>query len=561
MGLARLVHRVGIVAALLSLLGTGAWAANTRLPNEKIKALADTPREITQAIRIRADLVQNQLQANLQGSSSGRVIVEVQIETFGGFHLYEDRLLFFTQAEELFGSQEWKVTLIDRPRTIRFLDPVSRTLKEGYSGQSLFRLELATPIASVGKIEPSYQIPLVVQFQACNDKVCLLPAAIKFPVALLNPEQRKSKWSDQAESLLRERLAQADLLVYLLLFFAGLITAFTPCVYPLYPLTLGLFSRWSAGRANQSFQLALAYCGGMTLTYAVLGLITAASGAVFGSLTQRPEYLITIGLLMAVSALAFSGWIPFPGANWLAERFGRADSNSKGSNSKAFGMGATLGLVASPCVGPMLVVVLAFLSQELNQSAGLQNYILGFLMLASFGLGMSTPFLVLGHWMLRLGRRPQWGRFTPVIKNLGTVLMLGSSLYFLVPGIQLLTRDPLGPGAAKLFTPTDAEKRDPTKLAIIDFRADWCAACLELEHKTFSTPEVASFINSGEFQFIQIDLTTEDSPWSGRLGVVSLPTVHVLNRDGSLCEGLSLFEFESSERFVERLNRARRECR
>jgi thiol:disulfide interchange protein DsbD len=262
--------------------------AKTRLPDDKIRSQADTPREITQAVRIRADLLRNQLQSNLQGQSSGQIELEVQIETFGGFHLYEDRLLFFTRRDTVFGDREWAVDVIDRPRTVRFLDPVSKSLKNGYSGQSIFRLRAQTPLPSLTKISKDYSIPLVVQFQACNDKVCLLPVAIEIPVPLLEKAQQTSRWSERAESLLQERLQDGSAAVYLLLFLAGLITAFTPCVYPLYPITLGLFSRWSSGRANQSFILALAYCAGMTLSYATLGVISAASGAVFGSLTQTP---------------------------------------------------------------------------------------------------------------------------------------------------------------------------------------------------------------------------------------------------------------------------------
>jgi thiol:disulfide interchange protein DsbD len=114
--------------------------------------------------------------------------------------------------------------------------------------------------------------------------------------------------------------------------------------------------------------------------------------------------------------------------------------------------------------------------------------------------------------------------------------------------------------AAKLFDVIKPESYDPTKLAIVDFRADWCAACLELEHKTFATSQVADVIKAHDFQFISVDLTHEEHPWAKKYGVVSLPTVLILKPQGLKCETLSLFEFEDAEAFVERLKRALVDC-
>jgi thiol:disulfide interchange protein len=163
--------------------------------------------------------------------------------------------------------------------------------------------------------------------------------------------------------------------------------------------------------------------------------------------------------------------------------------------------------------------------------------------------------------VLRLGLRPQWARWTPKIKSVGTALMVLASFYFLVPGIQLLRGSQ---DAASLKFPIHkypAEFRG--RPSVLDFRADWCAACLELEHSTFTETKVSEVFEKENFDYFQIDLTdqnAEEKKIIDQFEIVGLPSILFLNSKGAPCKDLSLFGFEEPASFLKRVERARREC-
>jgi thiol:disulfide interchange protein len=533
--------------------------------------LAEAPREVQRAMSPSALLSENRVVTRLEGASEGFVIVEAQLETRGRFRLYEDRVDFWTEGDAALGGRAWTVEVLARPESVLFPDPVSKTFKKGYQGQAVFKLKLTLPDAVANPLPVGHLIPLVVGFQACDDRQCLFPAALRVDVPL-GPAAATARKSflDEAVASLQSRLGSGQVGVgsVLILLLAGLLTAFTPCVYPLYPVTLGVFGRWSHATHVSPLFLSLSYCAGLTTSYALAGLASAASGQVFGSLTQTPAFLIAVGALILVSALAFSGLFEFPVPGFLQRFFaapidaGRKPS-SAGLVGKAFGMGAGLGVVAAPCVGPVLVAVLAWLSASL--AAGQSSYLTGAALLAVFGAGMSLPFLVLGHLILRMGRRPQLGRFTPWFKNAGTAFMVAASLFFLVPGVRLLAGPSLGAHEPLPFPTATLSTWSKERWTVLDFRADWCAACLQLEAETFRDPQVApSFGPDGSWDFVSVDLTA-DTPENRAIakdfGVVSLPSVLIAAPGGRPCAALALYSFESAPAFLDRLARAQVECR
>ncbi|MBS1984496.1 MAG: thioredoxin family protein [Bdellovibrionales bacterium] len=531
-------------------------------------SLQSLPPDVRRVVGLSSQLVENQLQTQIQGSTNGAIVADVQLELRNGFHVYADRVDMWTESDSWLDGREWNVEILSKPTVVRFVDPISHTLKEGFTGQSIFKVKLTPPTAIQKPLPLGHKIPLVVYFQACSEKSCLLPVAAQVAIsAAPNSETPPPQESfiERAVQVVKTHLGsgQISALALLVIFLAGVITAFTPCVYPLYPVTLGIFARWSAkGHANP-LELSLGYCAGLTLSYALVGLVTVATGAVFGSLTQTAPFLLGVGILILGSAIFFSGLLTFPIPGFLMRFFTKGESPdvvAKEGRLQIFGksmlMGAGLGIVASPCVGPVLVAILAWISAT---GANLSK---GFFLLALFGAGMSAPFLALGYVILHLGKRPSLGRYTPHVKHAGTALMVLASLFFLVPGFQMIRGSSANHEAPK-FKIATLETWTKSKWTVMDFRADWCAACVELERETFADKRIAPLFTSGEWEMVRVDMTQPDDKLQALAqswGVVSLPSVLFFAPGGKPCPELSLHAFENAKDFLRRIESAPQNC-
>lgn len=542
------------------------------------------PQRVKEAVSFRVQVVDRNYQTDLEGNYSGTLRVDLEIETRNNFLLYEDNLSYkISDHNAPFPENEsWEMKEIERPETVSFIDPITKKIKKGFRGQNRFTIELKTP-AGYHSIASNYKIPLVMSFQACSEKLCLLPHQVmsridffdnngpQYANSSSNNSNFEKSFLDTASSQLKSWLDQSSGLslgILGLLFLAGLLTSFTPCVYPIYPITLGIFSRWTHNSKNEGLLLSLFYCLGMIISYAVFGLITAATGSIFGSLTQQPVYLLSIGGVFLLSAIFFSGIVNLPVPGFLQSLFGTSMENpseKKPSTAKlcvkASFMGLGMGVLAAPCVGPVLLALLAWLSQSLqNQEA---SYLKGFVLLSVFGLGMSVPFLILGHLILNMKKKISLGRFTPWVKHLGTVFLVAGSLFFIIPGFKLLNSSQNQTGKEFSFPVYNWENRSTGKWAVYDFRADWCTACIELEERTLMEKEVSSKFESGDWSYVQIDmtkLTDETKKIAEKFNVISLPSVFIVNPEGDRCTNLNLHEFEEAPQFLARMSEAKRNC-
>jgi thiol:disulfide interchange protein DsbD len=475
------------------------------------------------------------------------------------------------------GSATWNVKVIKEPTPHTFLDPVTKSLKEGYRGQSIFEVSFSLPPEGVSRLPTQHKIPVLIDFQSCNKELCLLPATLRIDVPLVRSESQSlhgdstrsspSLFSDTSAKL-KDLLDSGALswMSFLLLFVAGLVTAATPCVYPLYPITAGIFFRWTSRSIRKTLCLSLTYCIGMTISYALLGLLTASTGALFGSLAQSPAFLLSIGFFILLSAVFFSGLLPFQAPQFLQNIFMGPAGESHSEKTflallpRAFSMGLGLGVVAAPCVGPVLIALLAWLSSQF--AAGHASYAQGFFLLASFGAGMSLPLLVMSTLIVRLNALPSLGKYTPWAKHLGSLLLVAGSLFFIVPGLQLL-----GVGAPKKveakFKVYSLETWPRNQWSVLDFRANWCSACLELENETFTHHEVSALFENKSWDYVSVDLT-DRNPTNQKIAadwnVIGLPTVLILNPQGQICDNLTLNGFEDARAFKKRLESAATSC-
>jgi thiol:disulfide interchange protein DsbD len=211
-------------------------------------------------------------------------------------------------------------------------------------------------------------------------------------------------------------------------------------------------------------------------------------------------------------------------------------------------------------VGPVLIALLVWLSTQFAQ--GEASYTKGFFLLATFGAGMSLPFLIMSLLIVRLNSIPSLGRYTPWAKHLGTLLMFIGSLFFIIPGFQALglLNNKKVESKFKIYT---LENKPQNHWSVIDFRADWCSACIELENETFTHFEVSPFFESGSGNCVRVDLThnnTETQKIASQWEVVGLPTVLILNQNNEICSNYTLNGFEDAKAFKKRLQDAQIHC-
>ncbi len=443
-----------------------------------------------------------------------------------------------------------------------------------------------------------------INYQACNDKQCLAPASVKFATAgsatgaapaTAGPlsggavplsEARRvqpGNGSSELEALLEKR---GLLIVLLSIFLGGLALNLTPCVYPVIPLTVGFFSREARGSTSRAFGLSALYVLGMATTYSALGVAAALSGKLFGSLLQNPFVLSAIAGVLVLMALSMFGYWEIRMPTALMNRAG-----ARSGGAGAFGMGLFVGVVAAPCVGGFIVGLLAFVAAR--QDPGL-----GLLMFFVLSLGLGLPYLFLGAFSGSLSRLPRAGAWMESVKKVFGWILLAMAAYFLrsvlprplghwllpvvlaIALVAVLVRGyglkwPLRAGVAALFlaiavffvprtlsgwqpypAATAAATGRPT---VIDFSADWCLPCLELEKRTFSDTRVRKALAG--WDLYKADMTRLGSPESVALaekfGILGVPTVIFLDASGKERTELRLVGFEDADAFLRRIQGAR----
>ncbi|MEP6767710.1 MAG: cytochrome c biogenesis protein CcdA [Acidobacteriota bacterium] len=464
------------------------------------------------------------------------------------------------------------------------------------------------PVTWTGETPAGFQGKLA--FQACNDTQCFAPASLPFragsgregappaalaggavPLSSAPPGAGRDSRAAGASSDFEEQLNRRGLPVVLLLLFAGgLALNLTPCVYPVIPLTLSFFAGQAPGDGRRVFRLAAIYVLGMCTMYSALGVAAALSGRLFGSALQSPWVLGGVAAILVALALSMFGLYDLRMPSALMQKAG-ARSGAAG----AYGMGLLVGVVAAPCVGPFVLGLLAFVAAR--QQAGL-----GFLLFFVLSLGLGLPYLFLGAFSGSLARLPRAGIWMESVKKVFGWVLLAMAAYFLRPvlprplgdwllsGILLIAavflafrgtawKPALRAFAALLFVAAalffrPRGRADAVGLewrpyaaqtiaaagraAVIDFSADWCLPCRELEEKTFSDPRVR--VELERRGLYKADLTKSGSrevaALSDKYAILGVPTLVFLDAAGQERRDLRLVGFESPEDFLARLAKA-----
>jgi thiol:disulfide interchange protein DsbD len=392
------------------------------------------------------------------------------------------------------------------------------------------------------------------RYQACDDQVCYAPKTV--PVVFETEIAKESHPAHAevfgnapptaAQTLVRAKPNSiADLIqsrglfiAMLIVFLGGLALNLTPCVYPMIAITVSYFGAREGRTRGQAFSGALVYCLGIVLSYTVLGAVAALTGGLFGALLQSKWVLLGVSALLVVLALSMFGLFEIRPPQFLVQR--AAGMSSRAGQLGVFFLGATMGIVAAPCLAPFAVALLAYV--------GTSRQWWWFFV---FSCGLAAPYLVLGTFSGLLSSLPKSGTWMNWIKRVFGVAMLAVAVWFAWPVLgtkaptpSLIAWQPYSPGlAAKAGKPV-----------LIDFYADWCIPCHEMDQKTFTDPRIVELSKS--FLMLKVDLTNGDSPYWKDFQIYGVPTYVFLDSSGREHAELRQVGFLSADKFLALMQKA-----
>jgi thiol:disulfide interchange protein DsbD len=383
-----------------------------------------------------------------------------------------------------------------------------------YTGRAIILVEAhVRPDATPTKLTLEANL----RHQACNDKICVAPVTI--PLALeteivapgekpqpIHPEifgsaaplvSPTSASAAQENSIARMMRERGLLTTLVFVFVSGLLLNLTPCVYPMIAITVSYFGGKGEKKSATAFAGALAYFFGIVITYSALGLAAALTGGLFGALLQNPVVLGAIGLLLVAMALSMFGLFELQPPQFLMQR--ASNLSSEAGYLGLFFLGATVGVIAAPCLAPIVVVVLAFAG-----SSG--NPWIGWWLFFALGAGLGLPYIVLGTFSSLLTRLPKSGMWMVWVKRVFGVALIAVALWITNPLWLRAAPTKNGGIAWQPYSPAALQQAATYKRPVlIDFYADWCIPCKEMDKKTYSNQQVIE--KSRQFLMLKADLT------------------------------------------------------
>lgn len=523
---------------------------------------------------------------------------------------------------------------------VQFMDTFSKKMKDGIKHSATMTAKVVLP-----NVESAKSLKLKLTYQACTTEHCLFPKHIVLSPTMASQNKinagangrearAPASGSDVGSSAaggssdFERAMSKGLISAVLFMFVAGFLTSLTPCIYPMIPITLAILgaserragSRAADGASKhskfRSFLLSVFYVLGIAVTYSLLGVTAASTGALFGSALSNVYVVTGLALLFVAMGLSMYGLFEIQAPAFIRDRVGQGKSETGYFSS--FGMGLAAGVVASPCIGPVLVSVLAYIAQT-------QDKMLGLILLFSFAMGMGLLFIALGTSSSLLNKVPRAGPWMDGVKFLFGTTMVAMAIYYVAPvypdwavraligvalvliasaygafapattgpsqvkkgatvaalcigiamlmistleksGVQLTAAPGAGTAAAPKAAKLNWEKYSDEALAaalaekkpvLVDFWADWCGACHELEEKTFPDARIQEL--SKEFVLFKID-ATNDSPEVDRLKktyrVMGLPTMVFYDTSGQIRSDITVTGFMDADEFLGRMQKA-----
>jgi len=573
----------------------------------------------------------------LEKVQSYRLTLEIQVDP--GYYLYRD--MFSIKTDPLPGIV-FEDPIYATPR--KKYDKILEEEKLVYTGKNTFTV----PFRIAPSAPPTGTITVLVDYQGCSSTSCFLPQTktlkISFTVAegsapgvqeeISSPspaekpleeaktptkEQKNEDESggffdtimgffDKLADNIRQNLEEGNFfLAFLFLFLAGIGTSFTPCVYPVIPITVSIFGARDAESKLKSFLLSLIYAQGIGLMYGALGVAAALAGSVFGQHMSNPWVVGTIALIFILMGLYMAGVLHFN----LPSSFQTKASGIGGRGFLgAFSMGLVSGVIMAPCTGPVLLGILTWISTT-------RDVTLGFFLCYIYAMGIGLLFIALGVSSSLIAKLPKSGEWMDVVKGIFAVIMFTAALYFLKDVYHFLEMDFIGRPilylggalmivlgvvfkglkidllqaknvgarlrkAASLLLLTcgaffiilgflrvdllgnwqkdldiaQTRARAAGKPVMIDFHATWCGECKKLDKVTFNNPAVQEELE--RFVLVKIDMTnsTEKSKLlEKKYNIKGLPLVSFHDSSGDLLSEPRVVSFVQPDEFLKVLKK------
>ena len=381
------------------------------------------------------------------------------------------------------------------------------------------------------------------------------------------------------------------------------------------PITVSVIGASADQSRTKAFTLSVVYVLGIALTYTALGLAAAKGSGMFGAALQNPWVLVVVAAVMLALSLSMFGLFEFALPESMTTKASMAGG---GGYVGAFVVGTVAGVVAAPCTGPIVIMLLGVIGA---QGWGL---LAGGLVMLVYSLGLGMLFLGVGTFAGVLSSMPRSGTWMVTVKYVFGVILVGVAVYYagqavdvrwagqetplwatalviegwvitVIGGAWVLAGGwdmagegrsvkRIGLGAAVLLVGlylavAPEEQLDGVQWSsdygaslvaaaeqdrpiILDFTADWCTACKELEHKTYTDPAVRKCAD--DFTTVMIDGTKDTEEFvslKARYGIKGLPAVYFMCPDGGIIEDLTLKGFEPAGMFLEKMNVALNTCR
>ncbi|NIM14639.1 MAG: thioredoxin fold domain-containing protein [Candidatus Aminicenantes bacterium] len=233
---------------------------------------------------------------------------------------------------------------------------------------------------------------------------------------------KKAGWFERLLELLKQELEKISLLLFALVFFLGFLTSLTPCVYPVIPIVMGYIGTRSGGKKSKGFYLSIFFVLGLAFVYSVFGVVAAMTGSMVGVSFQNPIVVIIIAAIFIVMGLSLAGLFEIPVPSSISSKV--QSSGGKSEIISAVVIGGVAGIIAAPCVGPVLIALLSWISQT-------GNVFLGFLLTFIFSLGMGIIFLLVGTFSGVVSSLPKSGKWMDYVKYFFAIVLLGGGIFIL----------------------------------------------------------------------------------------------------------------------------------
>lgn len=537
------------------------------------------------------------------------------------YYLYKDRIKFEFTPTQTFD--------VNSPQADIKNDP-------NFGKMAVYHHDFTVNLLIKDKV--SSPLNLKITYQGCSEKgLCYAPQHKSFTITADGVAKSSSANSNSNHKSINTNASESDSqaanllksgqwwLIILGFFTAGLLLAFTPCVFPMIPILSSIIIGKNAHTSRlHAFNLSLAYTLGMCLTYTLAGIAAGLSGQMLSSALQTPWALGFGALIFVLLALSMFGFYELKLPSGIENGLMNLSRRVRGGRFFSdFLMGILSALIISPCVAAPLAGALLYISKT-------NDVVLGGVALFSLSVGMGTPLLLIGASAGTL--LPKVGNWMNAVRNLFGVLMLAVAIWLvspvipmqvqlalwaailIVPAIFMHALDslPTGAKAAQKFwkgigvmmiviglamligalsnasSPLqplsglianagtskqlehnklnfqavksiagleDAIKNAQGKSVMLDFYADWCVACKELEQFTFSDSRIQTTLK--ETLLLQADVTNntdEDKALMQKFNIFGPPGIVFFDENGREESHLKVVGYKNAESFLQTLN-------